>query len=206
MLTVAWKGLGWFLGSVAVTLGFLLVPLQVAAERKKLDKTVSEITRAQRDIRALETEFETRANIAQLEKWNGDTLRLGAPVSMQFMPNEAALAQVDFTRPSQGGAEVQMASLVPSRGETITPAVATSAPAPMATSTTARPVIAVASVTPNRLAGQQTVQPAGVIAPVRTATIKRPKLQAVAMLDRQLLSDSVLGDLATGASREARLR
>ena len=79
MLGYAWKSLGWFLAGVAVALGFLLVPLQVAAERKKLDRTVSQIAAAHRDIRALETEFDTRANLAQLEQWNGDTLRLTAP-------------------------------------------------------------------------------------------------------------------------------
>ena len=62
MLGYAWKTLGWFLAIVAVALGFLLVPLQVAAERKKLDRTVSQIADAQRDIRALETEFDTRAS------------------------------------------------------------------------------------------------------------------------------------------------
>ncbi|QNQ10517.1 hypothetical protein [Sphingomonas alpina] len=206
MLAVAWKGLGWFLGSVAVTLGFLLVPLQVAAERKKLDRTVSEITQAQRDIRALETEFETRANIAQLEKWNGDTLRLGAPVSIQFMPNEAALAQVDFTRPAAGEVQVQvqMASIVPSRGETITPAVLTSEAVAavhnvnaVATKPVAANAVAMASATP-RLSNA--------VAEVRTAPVKRSRPQTVAMLDRQLLSDSMLGDLASAASREQRLR
>ncbi|MGH6614888.1 hypothetical protein [Sphingomonas sp.] len=204
MLAVAWKGLGWFLGSVAVTLGFLLVPLQVAAERKKLDRTVSEINQAQRDIRALETEFETRANIAQLEKWNGDTLRLGAPVSMQFMPNEAALAQVDFTRPAADEAQVQMASIVPSRAETITPAVLTSettVAAHNANAVTTKIVATNAVVT-----ASAAPRLSNAVAQVRAMPIKRVKPQTVAMLDRQLLSDSMLGDLASAASREQRLR
>ncbi|MES2055019.1 MAG: hypothetical protein V4564_03695 [Pseudomonadota bacterium] len=199
MLAVAWKGLGWFLGSVAVTLGFLLVPLQVAAERKKLDRTVSEITQAQRDIRALETEFETRANIAQLEKWNGDTLRLGAPIAVQFMPNEAALAQVDFTHPALGDAKVQMASIVPSRAEAIAPAVLT--PAAVAD---VRPINAVAT----RAVATASVEPSlsGPVSQVHAVPVKRARPQAVALLDRQLLSDSMLGDLASAASREQRLR
>src|SRR3954453_21479277 len=99
MLGYAWKSLGWFLASVAVALGFLLVPLQVAAERKKLDKTTAQIAAAHRDIRALETEFDTRANLAQLEQWNGDTLRLTAPVSGQYVTDEAALASIDLRGP-----------------------------------------------------------------------------------------------------------
>src|SRR3954468_17737540 len=109
MLGLAWKTLGWFLAGVAVALGFLLVPLQVAAERKKLDKTVSEIAQAHRDIRALETEFDTRANLAQLEKWNGDTLRLTAPAATQYVPDEGALASLDV---NHGGATLQSAALV----------------------------------------------------------------------------------------------
>ena len=63
------KGIGWFGGCVAVVLGFYLVSLQVAGERKKLEQMDRRIESAQRDIRALETEFDTRANLAQLEKW-----------------------------------------------------------------------------------------------------------------------------------------
>ena len=62
------KGIGWFGGCVAIVLGFYLVSLQVATERKKLESMDRKIDAAQRDIRALETEFETRANLAQLEK------------------------------------------------------------------------------------------------------------------------------------------
>ena len=112
MLGYAWKSLGWFLAAVAVALGFLLVPLQVAAERKKLDRTVSQIAAAHRDIRALETEFDTRANLAQLEQWNGDTLRLTAPAAAQYVRDEAALAQIDLRQPAPGGATVQTASYV----------------------------------------------------------------------------------------------
>jgi hypothetical protein len=65
------KGLGWFGGCVVVTLGFYLVSLQVAAERKRLEQVDTRIRVAVRDIRALETEFDTRANLAQLERWNG---------------------------------------------------------------------------------------------------------------------------------------
>ena len=62
------KGVGWFGGCVAVVLGFYLVSLQVAAERKKLEAVNGQIRSAQRDIRALETEFDTRGNLAQLER------------------------------------------------------------------------------------------------------------------------------------------
>ncbi len=191
MLAYAWKSLGWFAASVAVALGFLLVPLQVAAERKKLDKTTALIAAAHRDIRALETEFDTRANLAQLEQWNGDTLRLTAPVSGQYVSDEAALASLDLRQqqPLPAGAgqpATQMASLVvPSR------------PTGLATVQAVAPAVRIlprgATPAPNL------PTPVG---EVRTAAAQRSKAQAVALLDRKLLSDSTMGDLMSSARAE----
>jgi hypothetical protein len=188
MLGYAWKSLGWFLASVAVALGFLLVPLQVAAERKKLDRTVSEIADAHRDIRALETEFDTRANLAQLEKWNGDTLRLTAPAATQFVSDAGALASMDVR---QGDGSTQMASLVvPSLPDGVV--------------TSAIPAISTA-VAPARVADAEP-SAAGAVAQVRDRAIESGKAQAVALLDRKLMSDSTIGDLLNGARAEAGVR
>lgn len=188
MLAYAWKSLGWFLAGVAVALGFLLVPLQVAAERKKLDRTIGDIAQAHRDIRALETEFDTRANLAQLERWNGDTLRLTAPAATQFVPNESALASLDLN--GGMGATVQTASMVvPALPEgsavRATPVVATPVPAVAAVAAKPQPVLTAA------------------VAQVRERPTERAKTQTVAMLDRKLLSDSTVGDLFSGARAEA---
>lgn len=195
MLGYAWKTMGWFLAGVAVALGFLLVPLQVAAERKKLDHTVADIAQARRDIRALETEFETRANLAQLDQWNNDTLRLVAPGAGQFVADEAALASIDVHH--QGGADIQTASFVPAppMSETLAEAaqvqVAMVAPEPHA-----QPAVAVKTKAAPTLATA--------VAKVKDIDVKRVKVQAVAMLDRKLLSDSTVGDLLSSARREAR--
>jgi hypothetical protein len=188
MLAYAWKSLGWFTAIVAVALGFLLVPLQVAAERKKLDKTVAQIAAAHRDIRALETEFDTRANLAQLEQWNGDTLRLTAPVAGQYITDEAALASLDLRGAQPGEAGAQMASLVvPSR------------PTGLATVQATTPAIRILPAT-----AMAAPEPslAGAVAEVRTAAVERIKSQAVASLDRKLLSDSTIGDLMSSARAE----
>ena len=187
MLGLAWKSLGWFLAGVAVALGFLLVPLQVAAERKKLDRTASDIVRAHRDIRALETEFDTRANLAQLDRWNSDSLKLVAPAADQFVGDEAALAALE---PAQATAGPQLASFVPS--------------APADVSTGQQPVAVpaaptVAPATPPAPVTRPTV------APVREAmaAVTRPHPRAaVALLDRALLDDSIVGDLRNGARAE----
>jgi hypothetical protein len=200
MLGLAGKSLGWFLAGVAVALGFLLVPLQVAAERKKLDRTAAEILRAKRDIRALETEFDTRANLAQLDKWNAETLGLVAPAADQFVADESALASIE---PTQRGTVPQMASFVPaapsavamSQQPVIQPAVAT-AVAPTTSRAAAVPVQRVAPA------------PRAVEAPAaRTAmaSVSRERPRAdVALLDRALLDDSVIGDLRSSARAEKR--
>ncbi len=202
------KGMGWFGGCVAIVLGFYLVSLQVAAERKKLDGVNARIGAAQRDIRALETEFETRANLAQLEKWNGDTLALASPTAGQFLPDEAALAALDV---NAVGATIQTAALVVPSLPTMmpevpaTPAAAAAAPAltqvasamPTAAKAVIKPVAA--SIGAPMLAKlNDTVRAAAAVAKVRP--------QAVAMLDRQLLSDDTLGTILRSARAESRPR
>jgi hypothetical protein len=126
------RGLGWFLAVVIVVLGFYLVSLQVAAERKKVDDVDRAIVHAERDIRSLETEFNTRASLAQLEKWNGDVLALTAPTAEQFLPDEERLAQIDFRTPGRDGGIRTAAYVVPAlpvdSGHASTSAVTPSAP------------------------------------------------------------------------------
>ncbi len=189
MLGLAWKSLGWFLAGVAVALGFLLVPLQVAAERKKLDRTAAEIARAKRDIRALETEFDTRASLAQLDKWNAESLGMVAPAADQFVADEAALASIE---PTAAGSGPQMAAFVPAA-----PVYATTSQAPVAEpATAAPPETAPAPRAAMAAVSQPTSQPAA-----RPRTEARPRA-AVALLDRALLDDSVIGDLRSGARAE----
>ncbi len=178
MLSLAWKSLGWFLAGVAVALGFLLVPLQVAAERKKLDRTASEILRAKRDIRALETEFDTRASLAQLDKWNAESLGMVAPAADQFVADETALAAIEPT-----AAGPQMASFVPAAPVNAGVSQAPAEPAPRD---------AMAAV------AQPQSQP---VSQSQARSEARPRA-ALALLDRALLDDSVIGDLRSGARAE----
>ncbi|MDQ2878427.1 MAG: hypothetical protein M3R41_05060 [Pseudomonadota bacterium] len=198
MLGSAWKGLGWFTAIVAVALGFLLVPLQVAAERKKLDKTEAQIATAKRDIRALETEFDTRANLAQLEQWNGDTLRLTAPVAAQFVSDPAQLASIDLDRPAGG---VQMAALVvPSR------------PNGLATVQVAAPAVrivapALAAAPALEAAVAEIREPADAAMPtIHSAAAIRLKPSSVVLLDRKLLRNVSLGDLMSTRADHGGLR
>ncbi|WP_375287545.1 ABC transporter C-terminal domain-containing protein [Sphingomonas sp.] len=181
------KGLGWFGGVTVVALGLYLVSLQVAAERKKLEQLDAKIAAAEREIRALETEFDTRASLAQLERWNGDTLALVAPTARQFIRDDAQFAAISFRPVAPGSGEVRTAALVvpayvaPVQAPTVIPAVAPAAPV-----TVKAVAVKVAS------------------APLTATKPVARKMQAVAMLDGGLLSDSTLGDLVSGARSEAR--
>ena len=209
------KGLGWFAGGVVVTLAFYLVSLQVATERKKLEQLNGQIASTERDIRALETEFDTRANLAQLERWNGDTLALSAPQAGQFVRDEAELASISFNgAPMQPGqAEIRTAALiVPSAPLVVSGAptvMAAAAPAPVTVQRTppVAPQMAAQTVptsTRPRITQIATTldAPHMTIRPAVAMTIAGHARPEVAMLDRKLLSDTTLGDLLSGARAE----
>lgn len=194
------KGIGWFAAVSAVILGFYLVSLRVANERKALDQLNARISAAERDIRALETEFDTRGNLAQLEKWNGDTLALSAPVAQQFVADEAQLAAIDVTRPP-GEGDTRTAQLV----------VPSGVPAPVPAQAAMTLVAANAPVSPMP-APAAVVRTAAVVerapdrAPVRTAAVIAEVRPQVAMLERKLLSDRTIGDILSTARTEAKTR
>ena len=191
------KGIGWFAIVVGVALAFYLVSLRVAAERKRLDETNTRVLAAERDIRALETEFDTRANLAQLEKWNGDTLSLAAPTAGQFVRDDAQLAALDpGAAAGPLGANVKTAALVvPS--QPMTPPMIEAA----ATPTVIR-AVAVMAVAPTGRAAPALARLAE--AARGQIAIARVRPQAVAMLDRKLLSDHTFGDIMASARAEAR--
>jgi len=215
------KGLGWLAICVIAALSFYMVSLKVSVERKKLETVNHEIAEAHRDIRSLQTEFATRANLAQLEQWNGQVLALTAPTPAQYLPDEQALASLT-PGDTPGQAEVQTAQMV-------IPALPVMLPPPDAAQPDAAPAAApvkavapvqVAAARPGHAAAPAPVEVASakpdagrmtsvmhdVIAraaqPVRRSVADRARSEAVAMLDRKLLSDTTLGDLARGARAE----
>lgn len=234
------KGVGWFGSCVVVVLGFYLVSLQVAAERGRLEAINLRVADAERDIRALETEFRTRANLAQLERWNGDTLALTAPVAGQFIADEAALAAIDVNAgpatgldgspirtaallvPSMAGVTLQAAAVPPFAAPAAAVRAAPDQHAPLQVeqvqATRVQPVaIRVAAAEPAQRRASGLVQvssPTRTIATTakaqaamyRAVAVANVRPQAVAMLDRKLLSDSTFGAILSGARAEAGLR
>jgi len=200
------KGLGWLSGCAVVAIGFYLVSSQVAAERKRLDQVDRRIVGAERDIRALETEFDVRANLAQLERWNGNTLALTVPTAQQFVRDERALAALSPVPglPVPGrDVPVQTAQLIVPSAPVVAPALATAGTAPASVVKAAVQVAAAApaAVTP------AAVTPAAVTRVATRVAAAPVKAARVAMLDRGLLSENTLGDLLSGARAErSRLR
>jgi hypothetical protein len=197
MMVVAhrFRWFGWFVLCVSVILGCYLMSSRVAAERNKLVSIESSIARTQRDITALETEFDTRASFAQLQRWNGDTLKLSAPTAGQYIRDDAELAQVDFNVPGSAAMpQVQTAAaVIPSAP--VTPSEA-SLPATSEVAATAAPAKIRAAVAMVSAPVGARLQPAAARAPVKA----RPA--TVALLDRKLLSDATLGSLSRGARQE----
>jgi hypothetical protein len=178
------EGLGWFLCGVIAAPACYLVNSYGAAEQARLNATKAAIAQAHRDIRQLETEFDTRANLAQLERWNGEVLALAAPAPQQFLASESQLASLG--QPTDG-AQVQTASLiVPAGVPPIQAAAAAAVPMP---------------------AGQ----PAPAAAPAKTVAqqdgelrkpIKKAERHTVAMAGTGVLSASTVDDLKKLAKRE----
>ncbi|MFD1789094.1 hypothetical protein ACFSC3_16145 [Sphingomonas floccifaciens] len=189
MAVSGFKGFGWLLGIAVVSPACYMVSSQVAAERGRVEAVEMAILDAKKDIRALETEFDTRANLAQLERWNGDILSLSAPRPEQYVSSDAQLASL---RPMEGGQ--QYASLVVPAATNVTLAEVKPVAQPSVK-------ITLPKTTPVQTA-EAPVAPPVLQKAVASAVIAKPRVQKVAMVDSGLLSDATFGDLVSSARRE----
>ncbi|QDX25899.1 hypothetical protein FPZ54_07585 [Sphingomonas suaedae] len=198
MAIKALNGFGWFLTGVVVAPACYLVSSQVAAERSKVEAVERAIAKARKDIRGLETEFDTRANLAQLERWNGEVMRYTAPTPRQFLASDTELAAL---RPMEGDgmAERYAAMIVPQGMPDVVAGAARTASDAVVAAPAPKPAAAVATASAEAAAPRPEKLAAAVAAPARAA-----KDEAVAMLDRKLLKDSSFGDLMQGVRAEAK--
>jgi hypothetical protein len=200
MAIKALSGFGWFLTGVIVAPACYLVSSQVAAERSKVEAVERAIAKAHKDIRGLETEFDTRANLAQLERWNGEVMRYTAPTPRQFLGSDTELAAL---RPTEGdGTAERYAAMVVPQGlpEVVTgPEVASDAVAAVKPAAE-KAAVAKPAAAPVAVAAAAVAKPKRVAAPTPVVA----KDAAVASLDSKLLKDSSFGDLMQGVRAEAR--
>ncbi len=213
MAVYGFRGLGWFLCGVIVAPTCYMVTSHGAAERAKLRAMDSAIVQAHKDIRGLETEFDTRANMAQIERWNGDVLAMNAPQPQQYLASASGLAALDQqpAATAPGDARVETAALVIPTGQRpveSAPAaqpVATALAAP-AKAVAAKPV-AMASAAPVKAApvkstvvrvAQSDTKPAQDL----DRLIRKIDKARLAQPDRPLLSAATISDLRRVAKRE----
>lgn len=195
MAVQSFKGLGWLLCAVVVAPACYMVNSYGAAEQAKLNAMKVAILQAQKDIRGLETEFQTRANLAQISRWNGDVLALAAPTSAQYLPNETALASLD--QPVQ----IENAGLiVPTGAPSAQPAAATAtaAAAPVQAAPVAAPVQTASRIPAQPVGGKSVAQQDRELHDL----MKKADKRAVAMVDKGVLSTSTIDDLKKLAQRE----
>ncbi len=217
MAVYGFRGLGWFLCGVIVAPTCYMVTSHGAAERAKLRAMDSAIVQAHKDIRGLETEFDTRANMAQIERWNGDVLAMNAPQPQQYLASASGLAALDQQPAAAvpGTAKVETAALVIPTGQR-----------PVETAAAAQPV-AIAATVPVKAVAVKPVATASA-APVKAAPVKSTVVRVaqsdtrpaedlgrliqkidkarLAQPDRPLLSAATISDLRRVAKREQTAR
>ncbi|MET0270882.1 MAG: hypothetical protein ABW173_10680, partial [Sphingomonas sp.] len=93
-MAARFRSITWVAVAVVPVLACYLVTQHVAAERAELAKVERKIGQTRRAIRDLETELGTRGNLAQIERWNGQTFALTAPSAEQFVSDGVQLASL----------------------------------------------------------------------------------------------------------------
>jgi hypothetical protein len=230
MAVYGFRGLGWFLCGVIVAPTCYMVTSHGAAERAKLRAMDSAIVQAHKDIRGLETEFDTRANMAQIERWNGDVLAMNAPQPQQYLASASGLAALDQPAPAAaapGAAKVETAALVIPTGQRPVETAAAAQPVATAAAVPVKAVaskpVATASAAPVKAVAAKPVAMASA-APVKAAPVKSTVVRVaqsdtkpvqdldrlirkidksrLAQPDRPLLSAATISDLRRVAKRE----
>lgn len=201
---IAVKRLQSVLWVILVTFGALsayLVSLRVGTERNELARVLTQIARAQGDIRYLETEFSARASLRQLEKWNADDFRYSAPTATQYLNGERALASLDGVQPNGPAYVAPPVMVAMVRTPADLPSAQPAAPSPAASQIQSNiSLIRSAQAADNvEKLSKPKAAPAG---EASKATPVTRKAERMAMLDAKLLDDRTLGDISATAARE----
>lgn len=93
-ITRKFRSVAWAAAVASAALSCYLISHRVSAERNALEDVEREIELAREDILSLNTEFETRSRMSQIELWNRRDFILGAPEAAQFLDGEFALASL----------------------------------------------------------------------------------------------------------------
>lgn len=108
-ITQKFRSVGWVAAVTSAALACYLISYRVSAERSALENVEADIAQARGDILALNTEFETRSRMSQLERWNRRDFVLTAPTAEQVLEGEVELASL-FDGGGDRRAPVRLAS------------------------------------------------------------------------------------------------
>lgn len=195
MIANRFKPMGLVVIGMTAAMGFYLISSRVASERTELEKVDRQILAAKKQIRQLQTEIGTRASMRQLEQWNGEVLALSAPDASQYV-QEAALGHIDRVGITDGP------RFLPA--QMVTAMANTALPAPIATAAAVQSdaVDTSASSTRRALVDESRAKPKT----LQVAAITTKSSPTVAKMEKKLLDDSLLGELAHAARVEERRR
>jgi len=101
-ITRKFRSVAWAVAVASAALSCYLISHRVAAERNALDAVEREIQLAREDILSLNTEFQTRSRMSQIELWNRRDFVLSAPAPEQFFASfiEGPVVEVPIRRAS----------------------------------------------------------------------------------------------------------
>ncbi|RJF90523.1 hypothetical protein [Sphingomonas cavernae] len=223
MIANRFKSVGRVLGGAVAAMALYLITSQVAAERTELERVNRQILSAKKDIRRLQTELATRANLRQLERWNGEVLALTTPDADQFLSGEVQLASLDRSgiTPGPRYAPTTMVTAMVSIPDEVLPAAA-----PAKSDAAERREMAAEAVKPEKKpasneqakstpakagvqrAGTPVPRPSPGYAERKTSSApkadpkKAEKEKKLARLEDKLLDDRLMGEIAKKARAE----
>jgi hypothetical protein len=94
-------------GTLAVALASYSLSLQVASERRELERLERRTGALARELKALDSELRVRMRMPQLQRWNDDVLGLTPISATQYVADPAALAS--YGTPPAGNPTVHLA-------------------------------------------------------------------------------------------------
>lgn len=203
MIANRFKSVGRVLGGAVAAMGLYLITSQVAAERTELERVNRQILATKKDIRRLQTELATRANLRQLERWNGEVLALTTPDADQFLGAETQLASLDRSgiTPGPRYAPTTMVTAMVSIPDA---ALAAAEPVKVEKKEQPQSAPAKAGVQESRAPRSATSgpPPARGYAQTKAEPKKVEKEKKLARLEDKLLDDRLIGELARKARAE----
>lgn len=215
MIANRFRSVGRVLAGAVAAMGLYLITSQVAAERTELERVNRQILAAKKDIRRLHTELGTRANLRQLERWNGEVLALSTPDADQFVSGEHALASLDRSGITPGPRYAPTAMVTAMVALPDAPAVAAkpaSAERGALVQEALKPEkkLAAAATAPAKSEKTKPVMVKTEIARIEKPRIEKPKVdrakaekeKKLARLEDKLLDDRLMGELTKKARAE----